>query len=67
MIIQDKNDVINKDGCGRVFAGTKLNLIHAYTLECGYHSTNHFREIPNLKFLYQNKNKNKFSINNEFL
>ena len=46
MIIQDKNDVKTKDGCGRVFAGTKLNLIHAYTLECGYHSANSIGSIP---------------------
>jgi len=35
---KDRNDVITKDGCGRVFAGTVLKVIHAYTLECGYHS-----------------------------
>ena len=44
--------MITKDGCGRVYAGTSLHLVHAYTLECGYHSPNTISPIAKLKLNY---------------
>jgi len=46
---QDKNDTMNKQGCGRVVACKEFGLIHSYTLECGYHSVTQLKPLVNLK------------------
>lgn len=36
MTAKDKNDYLSKEGCGRVFAHRQFDIVHSYTVECGY-------------------------------
>ena len=54
MRCKDRNDVKTKAGCGRVVAAKEFGLVHAYTLECGYHCATEFRSIVNLNQYYRN-------------
>ena len=36
MSSKDKNDSHTKEGCARVFVHRLFNMIHSYTVECGY-------------------------------
>jgi hypothetical protein len=35
--LQDRFEEMTKEGCGRVFVFNTTNIIHSYTLECGFH------------------------------
>lgn len=37
MKARDRFEELTKEGCGRVSIYKATNLIHAYTLECGFH------------------------------
>lgn len=37
MKAKDRNEDMNKEGCGRVVFYKEFGLTHSYTLECGYH------------------------------
>lgn len=37
MTSKDKQDVLSKKGCGRVFAYKEAGIVHSYTVECGYY------------------------------
>lgn len=34
---KDRFEDLTKEGCGRVYVHKTVGLIHAYTLECGFH------------------------------
>lgn len=34
---KDRKEVMTKEGCSRVNIYKLTNIIHSYTLECGYH------------------------------
>lgn len=36
MKIKHKNDNYSKEGCARVFMRNLFEIIHSYTVECGY-------------------------------
>ena len=36
MSAKDRNDKFSKEGCGRVYAHKLFNIVHSYTVECGY-------------------------------
>jgi len=55
MKCKDKADTRGKDGCGRVFAYQKYNLVHSYTLECGYHMAKYIHPIVNLREKHPDK------------
>ena len=52
MKCKDRNEERTKAGCGRVVAAKEFGLVHAYTLECGYHSATELRSIVNLNDHY---------------
>jgi len=54
MKCKDKADTRSKEGCGRVFAFQEFNIIHSYTLECGYHYPSKTNKIANLAKCYPN-------------
>lgn len=37
---QDRFEDMTKEGCGRVHIYNMTNIIHSYTLECGFHQPN---------------------------
>ena len=41
MNAKDKNEDLTKEGCGRVVFNTKLQVLYAYTMECGYTCSNY--------------------------
>jgi hypothetical protein len=41
MNTRDRNEDLTKEGCGRVIFYKNYGLIHSYTLECGFHSSNY--------------------------
>lgn len=46
MTAKDRLEEKTKEGCGRVCFYRQYNLIHSYTLECGYHSNNYAITLP---------------------
>lgn len=46
MSSKDKQDVLSKKGCGRVFAYKKAGIVHSYTVECGYYRGMVNEDIP---------------------
>jgi len=36
---------MTKEGCGRVNVYKMTNIIHSYTLECGFHSSNFLNSL----------------------
>lgn len=40
-----KNDSHTKEGCARVFVHRLFNMIHSYTVECGYFAAEKFRPL----------------------
>lgn len=41
MTVKDRNEELTKEGCGRVCFYKTYGLIHSYTLEMGFHSSNY--------------------------
>ena len=37
MASKDINELLTKDGCGRVYSFKTTGLVHCYTMEMGYH------------------------------
>ena len=63
MTAKDRNEDLNKEGCGRVVLYKEFGIVHAYTLECGYHSNTAEKQLPeipnkNLKFKLRCKESN---------
>ena len=57
MKAKDRNQDMNKEGCGRVSFYRDFGIGHAYTLECGYHQ-NSFDNV-----LFEPKeNKKKYRV-----
>jgi len=46
MTQKDKNENRTKEGSGRVQVYRVANLIHSYTLECGFHLSNAYYPLP---------------------
>ena len=61
MTSKDKMENMTKEGCGRVTVSKLTGIIHSYTLECGFHSSNFLnalmpcnnihRKIKNYKYI----------------
>lgn len=49
MSVKDRNEDLSKEGCGRVLFYKQYGLIHSYTLEMGFHSSNYVStlSLPN--------------------
>lgn len=45
MSSRDKGEKLTKEGAGRVSVYKSTNVIHSYTLECGYHFSNETNKI----------------------
>lgn len=45
MSSKDKNDSHTKEGCARVFVHRLFNMIHSYTVECGYFAPGKFSPL----------------------
>ena len=43
---KDRFEELTKEGCGRVVIYKMTNIIHSYTLECGFHCNNFVNELP---------------------
>ena len=41
MASKDRFESVSKEGCGRVNVYKINNIIHSYTLECGFHCSNY--------------------------
>ena len=41
MVAKDKLETMTKEGCSRVNFYKMCNIIHSYTLECGFHCSNY--------------------------
>jgi hypothetical protein len=39
MTIRQKNEKYSKEGCARVYMHKIFNIVHSYTVECGYFAT----------------------------
>jgi|JI6StandDraft_1071083.scaffolds.fasta_scaffold04024_11 hypothetical protein len=46
MKAKEKADDYSKEGCARVFMYKKFNIVHSYTLECGFHTPNVLNTLP---------------------
>ncbi|KAL4490339.1 hypothetical protein ABPG72_004378 [Tetrahymena utriculariae] len=46
MKARDKFEEMTKEGCGRVQVHQITKIIHAYTLECGFHQANQLNYLP---------------------
>ena len=40
MSSKDRTETLTKEGCARVNVSKITNIIHSYTLECGFHCSN---------------------------
>jgi hypothetical protein len=49
MKAKDRNEDMNKEGCGRVVLYKDFGIPHAYTLECGYHMNSYNNNIEKEK------------------
>ena len=45
MNAKDKGETLTKEGAGRVCIYKICNIIHSYTLECGYHYTKNLNRL----------------------
>ena len=45
MASKDRFESVSKEGCGRVNVYKINNIIHSYTLECGFHCSNYVQEL----------------------
>jgi len=45
MFARDRGEKLTKEGAGRVCVYKIANLIHSYTLECGFHYSNELNKI----------------------
>lgn len=45
MNFKDRFEDMSKEGCGRVAIYKLGNIIHSYTLECGFHCNNYTVEL----------------------
>ncbi|KAL4440863.1 hypothetical protein ABPG74_013844 [Tetrahymena malaccensis] len=48
MKARDKFEEMTKEGCGRVQVHQITKIIHAYTLECGFHQANQLNQLPSV-------------------
>lgn len=46
MKAKEKADDYSKEGCARVFMYKTFNIIHSYTIECGFHTPNLLNTLP---------------------
>lgn len=49
MSARDKYDSLTKEGCARVFNHKLFNIVHSYTVECGYFAPNRINPLIPLK------------------
>ena len=45
MASKDRFESVSKEGCGRVNVYKINNIIHSYTLECGFHRSNYVQGL----------------------
>lgn len=41
---KDRQEFKTKEGCGRVVVHRLANVLHSYTVECGYYRSNQINE-----------------------
>jgi hypothetical protein len=44
--MKEKADNYSKEGCARIFMYKKFNIVHSYTVECGFHTPNILNTLP---------------------
>lgn len=49
MKARDRFEGMNKEGCGRVVLYREFNVVHSYTVECGYHSNTRENEVKGFR------------------
>jgi hypothetical protein len=43
---KDRFEEMTKEGCGRVFVYKWAEIIHSYSIECGFHQANQLNDLP---------------------
>ena len=52
MSSKDRHDMYTKEGCARVYAFKTANILHAYTIEMGFHACTSSNSNMNENFIY---------------
>lgn len=49
MKAKDRLDTYSKEGCARVYIHKLFNLIHSYTVECGYFTPGKLKKLAEIE------------------